>query len=72
MAAGHSDGGRVALNAAGVLTLEDLIRVSEARGRLIVDAADGRDLGTMAAVKASRKEVKEILECSRKFGPDSC
>src|SRR6185436_16745282 len=42
MAAGHSYGEYAALYAAGVLDLESLLRVSEARGRFIVEAAAGR------------------------------
>jgi acyl transferase domain-containing protein/NADP-dependent 3-hydroxy acid dehydrogenase YdfG len=62
MAAGHSYGEYAALYAAGVLDLESLLRVSEARGRLIVEAAAGRDLGTMAAVQAPREDVERIAE----------
>ncbi len=51
MVAGHSYGEYAALSAAGVIDSEELARVSEARGRWIVEAAT-RDLGTMAAVKA--------------------
>jgi acyl transferase domain-containing protein/NAD(P)H-dependent flavin oxidoreductase YrpB (nitropropane dioxygenase family)/NAD(P)-dependent dehydrogenase (short-subunit alcohol dehydrogenase family) len=62
MAAGHSYGEYVALYAAGVLNLEDLLQVSEARGRFIVEAASGKDLGTMAALEASRAEAEQIAE----------
>jgi acyl transferase domain-containing protein len=62
MAAGHSYGEYAALFAAGVLDLESFLRVSEARGRFIVEAAAGRDLGTMAAVQAPREEVERIAE----------
>jgi acyl transferase domain-containing protein/NAD(P)-dependent dehydrogenase (short-subunit alcohol dehydrogenase family) len=57
MAAGHSYGEFVALYAAGVMSLEDLLVVSEARGRFMIEAAHGRDLGTMAAVNADRATV---------------
>jgi acyl transferase domain-containing protein/NAD(P)H-dependent flavin oxidoreductase YrpB (nitropropane dioxygenase family)/NAD(P)-dependent dehydrogenase (short-subunit alcohol dehydrogenase family) len=60
MAAGHSFGEYSALYAAGVFTLEDLLKVAEARGRSIVEAASGRDLGVMAAVPAAREEVERI------------
>jgi len=60
MAAGHSYGEYVALYAAGVMGLEDLLRVSEARGRFIIEAAEGRDLGTMAAVSADRAHVEAV------------
>lgn len=61
MAGGHSYGEYVALYAAGVLTLEDLLRLSEARGRFIVEAAAGKDLGTMAAVPVSREEAENAV-----------
>jgi acyl transferase domain-containing protein/NAD(P)H-dependent flavin oxidoreductase YrpB (nitropropane dioxygenase family)/NAD(P)-dependent dehydrogenase (short-subunit alcohol dehydrogenase family) len=62
MAAGHSYGEFVALYAAGVMTLEELLIVSEARGRFIIDGAVGRDLGTMAAVGAERPAVERAIE----------
>ena len=64
MFAGHSYGEFTALYAAGALSFEALMRISETRGRLIVDAAKdaGAELGTMAAVQASRAEVNEVLE----------
>ena len=45
MAAGHSYGEFVALYAAGVLTLDDLLSLSEARGRYIKEAGNGDGLG---------------------------
>jgi acyl transferase domain-containing protein/NAD(P)H-dependent flavin oxidoreductase YrpB (nitropropane dioxygenase family)/NAD(P)-dependent dehydrogenase (short-subunit alcohol dehydrogenase family) len=62
MSAGHSYGEYTALAAAGVFTEEDLYRVSEARGRSIIEAAEGSDLGSMAAVKAGAAEVEEALK----------
>jgi len=53
----------VALCAAGVLAEEDLIALSEARGRFIVEAA-GSEPGTMAAIKAGAHAVSEALEDS--------
>ena len=41
MAAGHSYGEFVALYAAGVMTLEELLTASEARGRFMIEAAAG-------------------------------
>jgi acyl transferase domain-containing protein/NAD(P)H-dependent flavin oxidoreductase YrpB (nitropropane dioxygenase family)/NAD(P)-dependent dehydrogenase (short-subunit alcohol dehydrogenase family) len=56
MAGGHSYGELVALCAAGALSFDDLIRISEARGRFIVEAATP-EAGTMAAVDADEKTV---------------
>jgi acyl transferase domain-containing protein/NADP-dependent 3-hydroxy acid dehydrogenase YdfG len=61
MAAGHSYGEFVALYAAGVMTLEELLIVSEARGRFMIEAATGRDLGTMAVVHAERRVVENAI-----------
>jgi len=61
LACGHSYGELVALYAAGVFSFEDLIRLSELRGRGIIQAAQGRELGTMAAVEASEAEVEPVL-----------
>ena len=60
MVAGHSYGEYVALCAAGVLSEDDLIALSEARGRFIVEAA-GAEPGTMAAVNAGIETVSEAL-----------
>ena len=62
MAAGHSYGELVALYFAGVMTLDQLLTVSEARGRFMIDGAAGRDLGTMAAVHADRGAVENAIE----------
>ncbi len=61
LAAGHSYGEYVALHAAGVLDLEALLRLSEARGRFIVAAAAGGELGTMLAAQAEVEAVKAAL-----------
>lgn len=61
MTAGHSYGEFVALHSAGVLNLPDLLRVSEARGRFMVEAGTGGDLGTMAAVMADRDAVSAAI-----------
>jgi acyl transferase domain-containing protein/NAD(P)-dependent dehydrogenase (short-subunit alcohol dehydrogenase family)/predicted hotdog family 3-hydroxylacyl-ACP dehydratase len=63
MFAGHSYGEFVALHAAGVLDFDTLMQLSAARGRFIVDAAaaEGAELGTMAAVSASRKVVEDAI-----------
>ncbi|MCH7840589.1 MAG: acyltransferase domain-containing protein, partial [Planctomycetes bacterium] len=57
---GHSYGEYVALCAAGALTEEELLRVSEARGRLISEAARDKP-GTMAAVQADEAAVEPIV-----------
>jgi acyl transferase domain-containing protein/NAD(P)H-dependent flavin oxidoreductase YrpB (nitropropane dioxygenase family)/NAD(P)-dependent dehydrogenase (short-subunit alcohol dehydrogenase family) len=62
MTAGHSYGEYAALCASGVFDEETLYAVSEARGRLILKATEGGDLGTMAAVKAGVKVLGETLK----------
>lgn len=57
--AGHSYGEYVALCAAGSMTVKDLIRISELRGRLL--SAKVENNGTMAAVTAERQEVEKLL-----------
>ena len=59
--AGHSYGEFAALYAAGVLDLEELLLVSEARGRFIVEAAAEGDLGTMAAVQAPTRATSRRI-----------
>jgi len=58
--AGHSYGEYVALSSANVFSEETLYRISEIRGRLIVQGARS-DLGTMAAVDADGRSVSEAL-----------
>ena len=60
MAAGHSYGEYAALCAAGCLAPESLYGLSEARGRAIVDCANG-DLGTMAAAAGDEAAVRGIV-----------
>ena len=60
LVAGHSYGEYVALCSAGVITEEVLYRLSEARGRCIMAAAE-HDLGTMAAVSEEPARVQEVL-----------
>ncbi|WP_075222045.1 type I polyketide synthase [Acuticoccus yangtzensis] len=62
MAAGHSYGEFVALYAAGVFDLAQLLDVSEMRGRLMIEAGEGGDLGTMAAVRADKPDVAAALK----------
>ncbi len=58
---GHSYGEYAALCAAGALGLSDLLRISEARGRLICDAAKVSP-GTMAAIDADESAVAKVLD----------
>jgi acyl transferase domain-containing protein/NAD(P)-dependent dehydrogenase (short-subunit alcohol dehydrogenase family)/acyl carrier protein len=60
MVAGHSYGEYTALAVAGVFSPENLARVSEARGRHILEAAT-RELGSMAAVTADADAVTEAI-----------
>lgn len=61
MVAGHSYGEYVALCAAGVIQEADLIRLSEARGRFIMESAQN-ETGTMAAVAADARTVSEAIQ----------
>ncbi len=61
LTAGHSYGEYVALCAAGVFDPDTLYRLSEARGRCIIEAAHD-DLGTMAAIAADKERVGDILQ----------
>jgi acyl transferase domain-containing protein/NAD(P)-dependent dehydrogenase (short-subunit alcohol dehydrogenase family) len=60
MLGGHSYGELVALAAAGAISESDILRVSEARGRCILEAA-GADAGRMAAVKAPAETIEQII-----------
>ncbi|MBC7998159.1 MAG: acyltransferase domain-containing protein, partial [Leptolyngbya sp.] len=62
--AGHSYGEYVALCASGALTLNDLIRISELRGRLLT-GAEANQGGSMAAVTADRAQVENLLSAMR-------
>jgi acyl transferase domain-containing protein/NAD(P)H-dependent flavin oxidoreductase YrpB (nitropropane dioxygenase family) len=59
--AGHSYGEYAALAAAGAMSLADLIRVSEARGRLLAEAAAAAP-GTMAAIDLDETQTAALLE----------
>ena len=61
MTAGHSYGEFVALCSAGVLSEEDLVTISEARGRFMTEAV-GAEPGTMAAVKAHVDKVYKHIK----------
>ncbi|QIB35179.1 type I polyketide synthase [Ancylobacter pratisalsi] len=62
MSAGHSYGELVALHAAGVYGLDDMLRTSAARGRAMVAQANGGDLGTMiAAMRVDRSAVEAAI-----------
>ncbi|MEI7879316.1 MAG: SDR family NAD(P)-dependent oxidoreductase [bacterium] len=58
--AGHSYGEYAALHAAGCLTAEQLLALSEARGRFITEEAQG-DLGAMAAVEADEEKTRALV-----------
>jgi acyl transferase domain-containing protein/NAD(P)H-dependent flavin oxidoreductase YrpB (nitropropane dioxygenase family)/NAD(P)-dependent dehydrogenase (short-subunit alcohol dehydrogenase family) len=60
LVAGHSYGEYLALYAAGVLDRASLLRVSQARGRFIMEAAADGDLGGMLAVTAPRETVQPL------------
>lgn len=62
MVAGHSYGEFVALHAAGVLGYEDLMRLSEARGRAMVSNGDPERPGAMAAVAADRAATEAAIK----------
>jgi len=62
MLCGHSYGEFTALHAAGVLSLEDLFLLSEARGRFIAQSSAAGDLGTMAAVMAGEDIVCPLID----------
>jgi acyl transferase domain-containing protein/NAD(P)H-dependent flavin oxidoreductase YrpB (nitropropane dioxygenase family)/NAD(P)-dependent dehydrogenase (short-subunit alcohol dehydrogenase family) len=59
--AGHSFGELTALHAAGVLSLEKLAVLAEARGRFL-KAALGDEIGAMAAIGAGVERVRSLLE----------
>jgi len=61
VAAGHSYGELAALCAAGVLTFEDLMRASAARGRFMLEASSDA-AGTMAAVSADEATAAAVIE----------
>ncbi|MBN2906517.1 MAG: acyltransferase domain-containing protein, partial [Rhodobacteraceae bacterium] len=58
--AGHSYGEYVALCAAGALEPDDLIRLSETRGRITAEAGQ-RSPGAMAAVDADGNRVESLI-----------
>ncbi|MEL7451164.1 MAG: SDR family NAD(P)-dependent oxidoreductase, partial [Pseudomonadota bacterium] len=60
MAAGHSYGEYAALYAAGAYDLPTLLELSSARGRYIVQACEGKDMGIMAAARAPRDQVEAV------------
>lgn len=61
MVAGHSYGEYVALCAAGVFGEDDLIRISEARARFILEGATV-ETGSMAAINAGHDVIEKCLE----------
>ncbi len=61
MVAGHSYGEYVALAAAGVFGEDDLLRLSEARARFILEEAP-TDPGAMAAVGADVRRCAKVWQ----------
>jgi acyl transferase domain-containing protein len=61
MVAGHSYGEYAALHAAGVLSREAFLKLSETRGRVMSTACAAAD-GAMAAVQATREELLARLD----------
>jgi acyl transferase domain-containing protein/NAD(P)H-dependent flavin oxidoreductase YrpB (nitropropane dioxygenase family)/NAD(P)-dependent dehydrogenase (short-subunit alcohol dehydrogenase family) len=61
MACGHSYGEFAALCAAGTFSLDELIRISELRGRVIIESAQD-ELGTMAAVEGNEAQVSPVIQ----------
>ena len=61
LAGGHSYGELVALCAAGALSEDDLVPLSETRARAILGAA-GDDPGAMAAVAGKGDDVRAVLD----------
>lgn len=62
MVAGHSYGEFVALHAAGAFDLTGLLRLSEARGRAMVENGDPERPGAMAAVAADADAVMAAIK----------
>lgn len=60
MCAGHSFGEYVALAAAGVMSEDELFKISEQRGS-ILKSANGKKSGSMAAVSANGEEVRRLI-----------
>jgi acyl transferase domain-containing protein/NAD(P)H-dependent flavin oxidoreductase YrpB (nitropropane dioxygenase family)/NAD(P)-dependent dehydrogenase (short-subunit alcohol dehydrogenase family) len=61
MTAGHSYGEFTALHAAGGLDAEQLLAISEARGRFMKEAAEA-EAGAMVAVEAPPEALTQLLE----------
>ena len=61
MTAGHSFGELVALHAAGVLSLADLLRLARVRGESMAEAGRASG-GAMAAINAPRDQVEAVLK----------
>lgn len=60
MTAGHSYGEFVALAAAGAIDPDDLLELSQLRGKFVAEAASGRDAGGMVALDADLCAAEEL------------
>lgn len=65
MVAGHSYGEYAALYAAGVLSREEFLNLSDTRGRVMATACDASD-GAMAAVQITREDLLQRISQCRK------
>ena len=61
MTAGHSYGEFAALHAGGMLSRDDFLALSGARGRVMAEACNAPERGAMAAVRAERGKVEAGL-----------
>jgi acyl transferase domain-containing protein/NAD(P)H-dependent flavin oxidoreductase YrpB (nitropropane dioxygenase family) len=61
MVAGHSYGELPALCFAGAFAEDQLVQLSSARAKSILDAVEGEDTGAMIAVNAKQEELQKII-----------
>jgi len=65
---GHSLGEFSALNSAGVLTINDGVKLTNQRGNLMSAACEGKDAGMMVLLGLSDEKVEELCESARDEG----